>query len=417
MRQDEPGSNVTQDLSAAEAAARLGVKRDTLYAYVSRGMVSRRVSSDGRTSRFDADEIDQLRRGRRRRATGEVDALLSTALTSVSDQILLLRGHDLIELVAGGATFETVVEVLWDTGPAPWVSNPGLLTVSQRVQDALPETAELLERLRVTVAVAGADPLRHDLSDSGVIGAGRSLLALMIDSLPVGATTTPGRHTPMAERLWARLGSDPGTPAQLRALDVALALLVDHGLAVSTFGARLAASVRADPYSVVAAGLGVIGGVLHGAASSQVHELLDRAATVGAVTAVGEGHRRGGPTPGFGHVIYRHHDPRQVLLDQVLREAWVDDPRLTVLDDVVEAVRSRSEVVANVDLALGALTWLAGWPGEAGEAIFAVSRTGGWLAHALEEYREQPLRFRPRARYVGPPLGSSPPGGGTGHEA
>ncbi|MCP3909609.1 MAG: hypothetical protein GY713_01530 [Actinomycetia bacterium] len=37
-------------------------------------------------------------------------------------------------------------------------------------------------------------------------------------------------------------------------------------------------------------------------------------------------HRRGQPIPGFGHVIYRVRDPRQILLDQLLREAWPDDP-------------------------------------------------------------------------------------------
>jgi len=31
----------------------------------------------------------------------------------------------------------------------------------------------------------------------------------------------------------------------------------------------------------------------------------------------------------------------------------------------------------------------------------ALKRVAGWLAHAAEEYQEAPLRFRPRARYVG----------------
>jgi citrate synthase len=37
----------------------------------------------------------------------------------------------------------------------------------------------------------------------------------------------------------------------------------------------------------------------------------------------------------------------------------------------------------------------------AGEAIFAVARTAGWLAHAREEY-EHRTRLRPRAVYIGP---------------
>jgi len=56
----------------------------------------------------------------------------------------------------------------------------------------------------------------------------------------------------------------------------------------------------------------------------------------------------------------------------------------------------------NVDLAMGAFTWLAGMAPKAGETIFAIARTASWLAHAVEEYDEAPLRFRPRTRYLGP---------------
>ncbi len=406
---------MSRDLTAAEAAARLGVKRDTLYAYVSRGMVSRRLSSDGRTSRFDPDEIDRLRRGRRRRAPGEVDAVLATAITSVDDDALLVRGQDLTALVRAGATFEQVIDLIWQADPGNWTPAPALLERVQFVQAQLPVGTGLLERLRITVALAGSDPLRHDLSAAGVVGAGRALLGLTIQGLPMVAAGAVAPASSAAGRLWPRLGATSGSAAQLRVLDAALAVLVDHGLAVSTFGARLAASVRADPYSVVSAGLGVLGGVLHGAASAQVHELFERAEAIGPANAVGDFHRRGRPIPGFGHVIYRARDPRQILLDQVLRQSWPDDPRLDVVDGVIGAVCSRSEVVANVDLALGALTWLAGWSSDSGEAIFAISRIGGWLAHALEEYDEEPLRFRPRARYVGPrPVPASADGGTEG---
>ena len=61
----------------------------------------------------------------------------------------------------------------------------------------------------------------------------------------------------------------------------------------------------------------------------------------------------------------------------------------------------RTEAPATVDFALGAMTYLAGMRPEAGEAIFAIARTAGWIAHALEEYTEDPVRFRFRARYIG----------------
>ena len=55
----------------------------------------------------------------------------------------------------------------------------------------------------------------------------------------------------------------------------------------------------------------------------------------------------------------------------------------------------------NIDLALAALAMANDMPADAGEAIMATARMAGWLAHAIEEYGEAPLRFRPRASYVG----------------
>lgn len=75
-------------------------------------------------------------------------------------------------------------------------------------------------------------------------------------------------------------------------------------------------------------------------------------------------------------------------------EAWGDDPRIQHVYRIRDVVSSRSDAFPNVDLALGTFTWLAGmWP-QAGETVFALARTSGWLAHAIEEYREAALRFR-----------------------
>lgn len=183
-------------------------------------------------------------------------------------------------------------------------------------------------------------------------------------------------------------------------------LLIDHGLAGSTFAARIAASVRADPYSVVIAGLGVVGGTRHGAASADVHRLFHDAETCGQpARAVGEATRRTAVIPGFGHAVYRRQDPRYGVLMASVLDAWSDDPRIQIIHRVRDVVNERSDAVPNVDLALGALTWLSGMHLDAGEVIFALSRSAGWLAHAMEEYEEPELRFRPQARWLGSPPG------------
>jgi citrate synthase len=69
---------------------------------------------------------------------------------------------------------------------------------------------------------------------------------------------------------------------------------------------------------------------------------------------------------------------------------------------VRSAASERTQLHTNIDFTLGALGHLYGLDHDAGEALFGVARSAGWIAHAIEEYGERPLRFRPRARYVGP---------------
>jgi citrate synthase len=88
----------------------------------------------------------------------------------------------------------------------------------------------------------------------------------------------------------------------------------------------------------------------------------------------------------------------------VIREYAPDSPRLAVASAVLAEAHRRALPEPNVDFALAALTSVAGMIPGAGEAIFAVARTAGWIAHALEEYaRNAPIR--PRSVYTGPRAG------------
>lgn len=391
-----------QELTAAEAAARLGVKRATLYAYVSRGLLHRHVAMDGRTSLFDSDEVDAFRSGRRRHTEGELDALISTGLTLVRDGELRIRGRSLVAL-SQTHSYEEIVDHLWGSAAEPWAIDSAVQDAVEAAQCALPTGAPRIDRLRVTVAVVSAlDPQRFDLDPGAVRRAAKQLLLAMVVGLPPMGRS-PGVGAPLADHLWARLTARRPNEDRRAALNGAMALVVDHGLAASTLGARVAASVRADPYSVVQAGLGVLGGTLHGALSGAVHEMLEEAERSGDPAAVvGEARRRLGVNPGFGHAVYTTEDPRYPALMARVSDAWSGDARLGTVHAVRDLISERTSAIPNVDLALGSLTWLAGMEPDAGETIFAVSRTAGWIAHSLEEYDEKPLRFRPRARYTGP---------------
>ncbi len=403
-------------LTAAEAARRLGVKPATLYAYVSRGVLSRGKAADGRASLFHADEIERLaRRGRPRRPPGVADITVESAITEIAGDRLRFRGLDVARL-AVSRTFEEVAELLWTgelrSAREAWQARPAALAAGRAAQAALPARTLPLERLQVIVpAMAATDPLRLQLDPAAVTAAGRSIIAGMVDCLPATVIPGPGipgpgipdPGEPVAERLWSRLCDHRASPALLRAVSAALVLLADHELAASTLAARVAASVQADPYAVVGTGLGAMSGALHGGASLGAETLLAAARGPGDVPrVVGELLRRGEKVPGFGHFVYGNGDPRAVVLLDLLRRAAPKSGQLAVADAVLAEVRQKALPEPNIDFAIATLARVAGMVRGAGEAIFAVARTAGWIAHALEAYAG-PGPLRPRAVYTGKP--------------
>jgi citrate synthase len=257
------------------------------------------------------------------------------------------------------------------------------------------------DRLRVIVALAAAaDPLRADLRPAAVRHTARGLIGAMVDGLPERSRPVDAS---IAARLWSRLHTAPPTAERLRALDGALILLADHELALSALAARVAASAHADPYLVVLAGLCAQGGALHGAAGTAVERLLAAIPDVDAVpTVLGERLAAGESLPGFGHAVYRGADPRAPALLALIDDAQPDPRRRRVVDAVLATAGRHDGPQPNVDLALGALTDCLGLAPGSAEAIFAIARTAGLIAHALEEYPHR-LRFRARAAYVGRP--------------
>jgi citrate synthase len=258
-----------------------------------------------------------------------------------------------------------------------------------------------LERLAVIVpAMAAADPLRLHLDRPAVMAAGRCLIAGMVECMPQVGPDIGG--TTIATRLISRLCPTPPSPGLLDVLRASLVLLADHELAASTLAARVAASVRADPYAVVATGLGAVGGALHGGASFGAETMLRAAGQpADAVRSVGDLLRRGERIPGFGHFVYEDSDPRAVFVMNLIRQAAPDSEYIAVADAVITEARRRALPAPNIDFALATLATVGDMIPGAGEMIFAVARAAGWLAHALEEYaRNTPIR--PRGIYTGP---------------
>jgi citrate synthase len=405
---------MSQLLESEDAARRLGVKLPTLYAYVSRGLLTSQRAPDGKRSLFEVEQIEAL--ARRSRGGRQVEtrlATVTTGITQLRDDGPSYRGRQTAGL-ATTASFEEVAALLWDDDRARW----------QPHQLATPAGLSSRDLLRWAVVMAGAgDPLRADLRPEAVVQAAGRLISTVVDVLPVRATglvpalhldgrgegdeggdSSDDRHDALAARLTARLA--PGTvgPELVRAVNAALVVLADHELATSTLAVRMAASTRADLYDAILAGLGTFAGPLHGGASQLVHQLLIDADELGAERAADKALRWMNILPGFGHTVYTDGDPRSQPVLDLFEQLATERPR-----EVVASIRALADShdfpAPNVDLGIGALVFAAGMSADAGQTIFAVSRMAGWTAHYLEELTERPLRFRARAIYSRPTTG------------
>ena len=386
-------------VNARTAAERLGVDVRTLSAYVSRGALRREPGPDGRSSRYDSDELDLLaRRSRPRtlpRPAASIDLVIATRVSTVTDGMVRYRGTDVLDLVKAEAPFERVADLLWQAGPPEtdggW-KPPG---AGEPLAIPLPDEIPVLHRFAIAVAAtAGACPPDVAASDGAVTSTpdwpscGRRVIGCLIDAS--GSAPRSGGAT-VAGRLWQRWSPLPPTAARVRALDIALVLLAEHELALSTLSVRVAASARAAPASCLLAGLSTLSGSLHGGAARTVHDKLAEGEPV---------------VTGFGHPVHRHGDPRVTPLLEAVSAVATDEDRA-----LIETASRQPPRPLNVDFALGALTYAARMPAEAATAIFAIARVAGWIAHAAEEYTEPPLRFRGRA--VRPARGGlRPPSGG-----
>ena len=374
-------------LTAPEAIATLGVRPQTLYAYVSRNRVKAKPDpKDPRRSLYDAEDVRRIARrrgpGHRRAAVAEDsiawgEPVLASAISTVSQGRLIYRGQDACTLAAE-ATLEEVAALLWNAGAPDFA--PRMVSIPR--SDARGTAFALL------ASCAAIDEPTYGRSVAVLAREAAQLLATLSQGFAGGGHIAGGR--PIHRRLAAhwRLG-DKG--AEL--LRMALVLLADHELNASTFAARVAASTGASLAACALAGLATLSGPRHGGAAAAMQALLRDTECGGAAAAVRHWLDLGRPMPGFGHALYPTGDPRAVTL-----LSGFDLPApFAALSDAVEHLVGEPP---NVDFVLAAFAARYRLPADAPFVIFALARLAGWLAHAMEQAAGGRL-IRPRARYVG----------------
>jgi citrate synthase len=204
-------------------------------------------------------------------------------------------------------------------------------------------------------------------------------------------------------------------PVVSRALNVLLILHADHEQNCSTSTVRMAGSSLSNVYAVISAGIAALWGARHGGANQAVIRMLEQIhASGGDGLEYVERAMKGDPAyrlVGFGHRVYKSHDPRARILKSHLHKMLAKPGMMSPLFEIalnLEAVAGREEyfvsrgLYPNVDFYSGLLLRAAGIPSDMFTVLFTIGRMAGWLAHWREMLRGENFRIaRPRQLYVG----------------
>jgi citrate synthase len=202
-------------------------------------------------------------------------------------------------------------------------------------------------------------------------------------------------------------------PSELeaRAFEVSLILYMDHGFNASTFTVRVIGSTLSDMYSAVAGGIGALKGPLHGGANEKAIEML--------LDAKKKAEEKGKPLEeyieeyileklkrkerimGFGHRVYKIHDPRTDVAAKYIRQLKDGEWWLKVLKKAEEVMWREKKLPANIDFYTAVLYYQLGIPVPMYTPIFAMGRVVGWTSHYIEQVKNNRL-IRPTEKYVGP---------------
>jgi citrate synthase len=377
-------------LTAEQALKFLGIRPQTLYANVSRRRIRVKPDpADSRRSLYHSADVARLagrRRGRRPAAVvaaqtiGFGDPILASEISTVADGRLWYRGRDVVAL-SQLATLEEVAVLLWP-GDQPYRR-------AHRPHQKPIAGATALQRAMSAMAVrAAVDPPLLGRAPAVLRSEAAALSALLQDALLAGGSSRDAVHQRCAA-VW-------GVPRAADTIRRSLVLLADHELNASTFAVRVAASTGAALPACLLAGLATLTGPHHGGAAQALQSLVGAARRNGAKSAVREWLTRGERIPAFGHPLYPDGDVRATALMDQFRLSSIFAELRTVAADLT------GELV-NIDFALAAMADALALPEQTPFVIFALSRSVGWIAHALEQVATGGL-IRPRARYIGPAL-------------
>jgi citrate synthase len=323
-----------------------------------------------------------------------------------------VRGHDLPDLVANHG-FEGTIALLWDGFAGDGLSGAGLTEAFGAARVAAfaglnqwldrPSGRTLFEGVRLGLA-----SMADTATPAGLVGAMTVIVPALLRSSKNETLIAPDPSLSIAAdllRMWHGVASDP---AMVAALDTYFTVMAESGLSASGFTARIVASTRASLTAAVLGAWCAFTGPLHGGAPGPTLDMLDEAEAATDLDEWLEAKLRAGERlMGFGHRVFRGNDPRAEAMRRALAAmgpmaGWLAfashvEARVAA---VIERVKPGRTLPPNVEIMAALLLDSVGFPRQAFTPVFAVGRSPGWIAHALEQ-RKTGRMIRPASKYVG----------------
>ncbi|MCA1319478.1 citrate synthase/methylcitrate synthase [Bacillus tianshenii] len=342
---------------------------------------------------------------------GEVDGLNGR---------LVYRGYEIRELTKE-RTFEEVAYLLW-YGKIPeqeellrfhrlFHQSRQLTPVMMNVLDALPDNMDMMSVLRTVLSAEGDSTYgwKPTLDQAVALTAKiPTIIASRKNTLEGRPLIDPDNNLSHVENYLYMLHGSLPKAEHVRALETYMILTMEHGMNASTFSARVTASTESDLVSAICAAIGTMKGPLHGGAPSEVIALLDEVKQEQNVRSfLSQKILAGEKLMGFGHRVYKTHDPRALALKEKLMEQEGKDEWLDLALSVeVAAIAALEEhkpgraLYTNVEFYAAAIMKAIELDPSLFTPTFTASRMVGWTAHVLEQAENNTI-FRPLSRYIG----------------
>jgi citrate synthase len=279
----------------------------------------------------------------------------------------------------------------------------------------LPETGHPMDALQATVAAMGMFYPARDVTNAQ---SNWDSTVRLIAKLPTAVAAfhrlrhgddeiDPRDDLDHAANFYYMLFEREPSPAVRKVIDACLILHAEHTMNASTFSGRVTGSTLANPYTVVSSAVGTLTGPLHGGANEEVLDMLEEIGSAANARAWAE-HAVANKKKimGFGHRVYKVKDPRATVLQELAENVFAETQRPKMYDLAVELERVMAGILGpkgiypNVDYYSGIVYNALGIPRDVFTPVFAIARVAGWLAHWLEQLKNNRI-YRPEQVYVG----------------